>query len=45
MERASAQAKRSAAPPCSIDRLPEVWPLFGVSDVSPEIMRMRIGGA
>jgi hypothetical protein len=28
-------------PLCSIDRLPDVTPSFGVRDVSPEITAMR----
>ena len=39
--RASAAANRSAVPPCSIDRLPDVTPSFGVREVSPEITTMR----
>jgi hypothetical protein len=42
-ERASAQAYCSAVPLSWIDRLPEVTPSFGVSDVSPETICSRFG--
>src|SRR5882672_8078814 len=35
ISRASAQAKRSAVPLCSTERLPAVWPSLGVRAVSP----------
>ncbi len=41
MSRASAHAKRTAVPLCSTDRLPAVWPSFGVRAVSPWTTSMR----
>ncbi len=42
--RTSAPACRNAVPLASTERLPAVWPSFGVRPVSPEMIRTRASG-